>query len=330
MKALSKIKKLLSKWRVEMPTAVRIDICSICQLNCTGCFMRKGDYLNVGAGRIKYDDFVSFINRHPFIKTIEVSAFGEFTLHPDIIRMMEFAHSKGVRLTANQGTNFNTIALDIAEAMVKYEFEGLTISLDGASQETYSKYRVGGNFDQVILNIRLVNAIKKKYGSEYPHMDWKYVILPTNDSEAEIKKAKEMASALGMKKVLFVKDFNNYVPKDLEMIKRETGLDYVSGRSSQSDMSRRFLPCVQLFKSPQINWDGRLLGCCCNPKLGDFGFNVFKIGLKKGLSSKIVRATKNMLMGGKPCEESPCYRCYTYKNMCARNHFLSQDELDDA
>ncbi len=43
----------------------------------------------------------------------------------------------------------------------------LTVSIDGASQETYQIYRVRGKFDEVIGHIRKINEYKKKYNSEF-------------------------------------------------------------------------------------------------------------------------------------------------------------------
>ena len=48
----------------------------------------------------------------------------------------------------------------------------IRLSIDGASQETYSRYRVNGNFDRVIENIKRLQAYKQKVGSEYPDLTW--------------------------------------------------------------------------------------------------------------------------------------------------------------
>lgn len=37
--------------------------------------------------------------------------------------------------------------------------------------------------------------------------------------------------------------------------------------------------------NPQINWDGKLLGCCLN-FWGDFGGNAFEQGLERILTSE--------------------------------------------
>ena len=74
-----------------------------------------------------------------------------------------------------------------------------------------------------------------------------------------------------------------------------------------------FATCHQLWISPQINWDGKLLGCCINQK-DDFG-NVFELGLKECLRGKKYVYAKKMLLGKVgPRKDIPCYDCKYYKN----------------
>ena len=53
--------------------------------------------------------------------------------------------------------------------------EFLSCSIDGASPETYRVYRVRGDFDAVIANIRTINAHKRAYGTELPRLLWQFV-----------------------------------------------------------------------------------------------------------------------------------------------------------
>ena len=63
---------------------------------------------------------------------------------------MEYAHKKWVALEASMGVNFNTVSEEQMHALVDYEFRFISPSIDGASQDSYSKYRIGGDFDRVI------------------------------------------------------------------------------------------------------------------------------------------------------------------------------------
>jgi hypothetical protein len=73
-------------------------------------------------------------------------------------------------------------------------------------------------------------------------------------------------------------------------------------------------PCAQLWDSPQINWDGKLLGCCVN-KYGDFG-NVFEQGLREAVRTERYTYAKQMVVGRKPGRpDIPCFHCKVYQRI---------------
>jgi len=102
-----------------------------------------------------------------------------------------------VRIWAAKGVNLNHVKPDVLEAVVKYGVRQLRVSLDGASQETYSVYRVRGNFERVIENVRTINAFKAQYGTEYPELLWQFIVFGHN--EHELPQARALAAELNMK-----------------------------------------------------------------------------------------------------------------------------------
>jgi len=292
----------------KLPRRVKIDASSLCQLHCGSCAMRIYNYGDRGKGYLKFDDFARFLKMNSYVREIELSNHGEIFLNPDLPKIIEYAHSKKVKLTAWNGVNFNTVSDKVLETLVKCKFYGVNIAIDGASQEVYSQYRGNGNFDKVINNIKKLNEYKEKYNSPLPLLNWQYIILECSEIESEIKKAKEMAKELNCR-IFFIKDHAGFIPKNAKMIERETNLCYENKNNVLSRYTERNVPCVDLWKFPQINYDGRLFGCS-NNTTKDFGVNVFEIGLRKSLNSKIVKHSKKMLTGKKICEESPCDGCY--------------------
>ncbi|MDR0230713.1 MAG: radical SAM protein [Dysgonamonadaceae bacterium] len=311
----------------KLPTRVRIDASSLCQLNCRGCFMRKLNYGNRGKGYLKFDDFAKFTKKNAFVKEIELSNQGEIFLNPDLLEIIKYSHSKKINLSAYNGVNFNTVSDEVLEALVKYQFHGITVAIDGASQEIYSWYRRNGDFNKVIDNVKKLNEYKEKYNSSHPLVYWQYVVLESNQTESEIREAKKMAKELNCE-ISFIKDLEGFIPDDIEMIERETKLCYENKELRQSLSDKRVLACIQLWKVPQINYDGRLFGCCFNLDK-DFGLNIFELGLEKSLNSKIIKNTKKMLTGGKICEESPCKDCWLYKKIANENNFITKKEIKE-
>lgn len=314
---------------VYLPSKVRLESCTLCQLKCKCCYMRN-DVNTVGIGYLRFADFMRFVDRHPYVKEIEISNSGEIFLNKDLPAIMEYAFHKRVALTAWSGANFNNVSDEALDALVRFRFKGLTLSIDGATQAAYEKYRVGGCLDRVFENVRKLNELKRKYNSPYPKLSWQFIIFGHN--EREIPLVKKMAPELGFSNVFFKLNYDgNFSPvEDVEFVKRETGLKYVSraeyleheGKSYSRSM------CMALWKAPAINWDGRLLGCC-NMYKDDFGVNVFECGLEKALDSRRFREAQKMLLNFGPETDNPCVNCQRYKIMKETKSYLTLEEIEE-
>lgn len=313
---------------VYLPSKVRLESCTLCQLKCKCCYMRN-DVNTVGIGYLRFADFMRFVDRHPYVKEIEISNSGEIFLNKDLPAIMEYAFHKRVALTAWSGANFNNVSDEALDALVRFRFKGLTLLIDGATQAAYEKYRVGGCLDRVFENVKKLNELKRKYNSPYPRLSWQFIIFGHN--EEEIPLVKKMAPELGFSNVFFKLNYDgNFSPvEDVEFVKRETGLKYVSraeyleheGKSYSRSM------CMALWKAPAINWDGRLLGCC-NMYKDDFGVNVFECGLEKALGSRRFREAQKMLLNFGPETDNPCVNCQRYKIMKETKSYLTLEEIE--
>jgi len=299
---------------------VRIDASSVCQLKCPLCPTGLGvnEKNVIGKGYLKFGDFKKFVDDNPQINQIELSNWGEIFLNPDLNKIIKYSYNHNITLTAGNGVNLNNVNQELLEDIVKYKFKFILVSLDGANNETYKIYRKGGNFDKVVENIRKINYYKKRYNSEYPILRWQFIIFGHNEHELPV--AKKMAKELNMEFVTKSNWDDSYSKiKNKDLIKKEIG---DIGISREKDIESGYYkpPCIQFYNSPQINWDGKLLGCCRNLSI-DFE-NVFKNGFEKCIENEKYQYTKNMLLGQvKPRDGVPCTHCNIYKNNYSKNDF---------
>ena len=190
----------------------------------------------------------------------------------------------------------------------------VTCAIDGASQETYKRYRVRGNYDRVIDNIRRVNHFKRTLGSELPHLSWQFIAIGHN--QHEIPLARALAEELGMR-LFYVKlswdtDFSPLVDEDAVRAATEFGVASRTEYLEKHGSDYLGTMCMQLWKHPQINWDGKVLGCCRN-FWGDFGGNAFRDGLIESLNHEKMLYAREMLEGKKPARpDIPCTTCELY------------------
>lgn len=287
--------------------------------------MRRDNYANMGKGYLKFDDFKNLVENNPCIQSIELSMSGEIFLNPELIDIIKFANKNNIKLTAYNGVNFNNISDKMIESLVKYNFKGLTVSIDGASNETYSQYRRKGNFDKVIGNIKKLNKYKTLYKSKYPNLRWQFILMNHNDHE--ILKAKEMSKELKIEKIYFLLPWDGeYIPKNVDFVEKETDLifqksTYEKYKAKHKNPNKHLL-CYQLWKQPQFNWDGRFLGCCCGTYI-DLGINIFTQGYEKSLKSPKLKYMKKVLQGKcEPDNSIPCIHCNTYKLMKESGDFI--------
>ena len=299
-------------------TRVRVDASSVCQLRCLACSTAQDKIKKsvVGRGVLKVADFEKLLDENPSIRQVELSNWGEIFLNPEIKEIMRVAHERNVYLKAANGVNFNKVKDDVLESLVRYRFRYISVSIDGISQDTYARYRVGGNFDRVIKNVRKLNEYKKRHGSAFPQLAWQFIIFGHN--EHELPRAREMARELGMK---FSPKLNHtpsvFPVKNSQFVNLESGFGSVNRDEYRRKNKREYsFPCGQLWDNVQINWDGKLLGCCVN-KWGDFG-NVFEDGLEPTLQGERYVYAKQMILGlAPPRDDIPCTRCRKYQQMNA-------------
>jgi len=311
----------LNQWVVEMlenpsvliaPESVRLDICTRCQLNCVYCYMRHDKRETTGTGHVTPLQFEAFLERNPYVRHVEISNSGEPFLHPQMHKIIEIAYKHNVHLTCYNGANFNHVTNKTLEALVDYKFVHINVALDGARQETYSIYRRKGNFNKVVANIKKLNEIKKRKNSDYPKLYWQFIVMSHNYDDVPL--AEKMAKELGMT-ISFRDTWDPNEKRRLEKMLSERRAKHGEEQDPSSkiieDRKNTFnFWCRELLLHPQINWDGRLLGCC-QVYRSDWGVNVFDVGLTEALNSEVYRKTLLALLKAEPLpySQTPCAAC---------------------
>jgi len=225
------------------PSSICIDASTHCNLNCVCCPTGKGSN-GLSKGFLKYNDFKNFVDKYGrFLERIQLSNYGEIFLNPEIFKIIQHAENQGIKTYAD--TNLNYFNDAMAENLVQAKMTGLTISIDGTTNESYSKYRKNGHLDKVLLNIERINKFKNVYNLVKPELTWQFVLFGHN--EHEVDHAREMAEELKMH--FIVK--SNWDPEFSP-----------TSASGPTDNDLHDNLCNQLWHMPVINFNGNMLGCC--------------------------------------------------------------------
>lgn len=187
------------------PYKAMIETTNYCNLSCPYC-PNGMNTLHREKRHMDREDFCKVIDQlAPYLYIAFPGLHGEPFLAPGLIDMIEYLHKK--RISCQVFTNLNVkLKEEEVQRLIDSEVMILRISIDGASQETYQKYRVGGDFGIVMENVRLINVVKKRNKSIYPILIWQFLVF--NFNENDILPAYHMAKGLNMR--FFLRSPNCY------------------------------------------------------------------------------------------------------------------------
>ncbi|MBZ0264967.1 SPASM domain-containing protein [bacterium] len=194
---------------------------------------------------------------------------GEPLLNPELAKIVNYAASQNCWVTLS--SNVELLAdRHKADSLVQSGLYELILSLDGASKETYSQYRVGGDFERVWIGIQNVVQSRKLNRSKYPIITWQYLLF--KHTLAEVEKAKRLAKEWGVDKIVFktaqLEDLSKsegqrWLPDQSELRRYDLKKDRWQLRRSSNYF------CKRIFSSAVIQWDGTVVPCCFD-KTGEF------------------------------------------------------------
>lgn len=256
--ALAKTQKYLKRDRVVgLPYRYTIDPLNVCNLRCPLCPTGLGT-LGRKSGKMSLEKFQQIIDQiEPYAYLAELYNWGEPYLHPQIFDMISYASRR--RISVRMSSNMNHFSAEMARKTVESGLDALTVSVDGATQETYEKYRRKGNLDTVLGNIRLLVDEKRRQGSRKPFIVFRMLINKYN--EHQIEEMRKIAEDLGVDAfntgTTFVDTTNPaQVQEWLPTVEELSTYDY------SAEKLENVWHCSDLWESVTINWDGGLAPCC--------------------------------------------------------------------
>jgi hypothetical protein len=134
----------------------------------------------------------------PSLVRIDFFNYGEAFLHKRAIEMCEYIKSRYPHVYLYTSTN--GLAFDEAKArrLARSGIDEVTFSIDGATAESYAKYRQRGRFDLAMANLGAMADEKRAAGRDVPFLNWRYILFKWNDSDEEMALARRLAADIGV------------------------------------------------------------------------------------------------------------------------------------
>jgi hypothetical protein len=178
-----------------------IECTAACNISCTQacCAPETGITRTRQAGMLDYDLFTRVVDEAgPSVGRIDFFNYGEAFLHKRALDMVEYIKSRHPHVYLYTSTNGLALTEEGARRLARSGIDEVTFSIDGATADSYVKYRQRGDFAKAIRNLAALCDEKKRNGLDVPFVNWRYILFSHNDSDAEMALARTMAADIGV------------------------------------------------------------------------------------------------------------------------------------
>ena len=253
-----------------MPFFLSVEVTNYCNLHCPECPV--GIRKMPKQEKASFDFFIykKLINElKPKLQHVILYFQGEPLLNDQFIKLIEYAHLSNIYTSTS--TNGQFLTNDYARLIVLSGLDKLIVSVDGATQETYSTYRIGGSLEKTLDGIKHINYWKKELNSTTPLVEMQFLVLKTN--EHQLGAMKQLATNLEVDRLAFktaqIYDFEN---GNALMTSNTKYSRYKKGNDGKFRLkSNQPNRCWRLWSGAVVNVHGEVLSCCFD-KASEYSF----------------------------------------------------------
>jgi MoaA/NifB/PqqE/SkfB family radical SAM enzyme len=243
------------------PFMLMVEPTNFCNLKCPLCPSGNGE-MTRPRGNMDLAAFKSLVDQgagHVFMMMLWNQ--GEPYINKRFNEMVRYAHDN--RIFTFTSTNGHFVRSDeAAREIVNSGLDEIVFSVDGVDQETYAKYRVGGQLERVFDGIRRLLRARTAAGACTPLVNLQFIVMRQN--EGQVEAAEALARELGVDKFLIKtaqvytqEEAGDFLPVESEFQRYEA--------ASNGQLRVKGQPvsgCKVLWYSAMVNWDGRVAPCC--------------------------------------------------------------------
>ncbi len=243
-----------------LPYTLSAEPATACNLSCPECPVGNGS-LSRPKGTMSFELFREIIDQiHRHLLHLILYFQGEPFLAPGLFRMIRYAKERKIYVSTS--TNGHFLDRKNIDEILSSGLDRLIVSLDGAEQESYAKYRRGGDLARVVRGVHELISRRAERGTRRPYVILQSLMLQHNLGERE--KIERLAQELGADRLEFktaqfydLSGDNGMIPPDSRFSR------YVpDGQGGYRLKYRLKNRCHRLWTTSVITWDGRVVPCC--------------------------------------------------------------------
>jgi len=287
-----------------LPHTFFLETVMACNLRCPECAIgggiteRRNSIMNMS-------DFSLISNKiKPYAKYVLLHMWGEPLLNKYIFEMI---HEVASYARVNISTNALLLNEEKALELLRSGVSDLIVSIDGVSQEVYSKYRVGGSVAQALNNLKLLSRLNSKYSLK---VDIQPQMIVFDHNYHEITAFESICMELGL--VPFFKD--PYIRNKNSEFRASSDIKFQRKTyENNEELIRAISGCNDPRYVFTISVNGDVV-LCCHDYDSEIRFgNILdsRSTVENIWNSDYCQAIRKGIIGGKPC--SFCLtKCMSY------------------
>lgn len=304
-------KRLTPRLKTYPPQLV-IDITNICNLACPLCPTGIG-LVNRRKGIMDVEFFAKLLD---FVKTkslaVHLYNWGEPLLVKSFVEYCRIAKSRGFVVSTS-----SNLSLRLSPAMVtdiiRSGLDRLIVSFDGLSEKNYLKYRIKGNYELVMQNLKLLIDSRKSLRTAYPLIVLQLVRHRGNDEDGRL--LGRFARKIGADSFQVVDALLPFgAGDDRREIDRWVTSDRLHPKADKFDIREYELgkPCAHLWRYPVINHDGAIAPCCYVFDARDDFATISNRDFISAWNSPKYIVARNLFAEKHDSSPLPCHSCTLY------------------
>ena len=235
-----------SKESINFPSYVMFDVTNKCNAKCRHCPQAVGFGGMDNWQFLSIDIFKSVIDQciGKEVDFFRITGDGEPLLHPEIWNMLKYPSLVGVG-PVGLTTNGSALTPKNIEKLLAANIFMVDVSLDGASQETFEKIRVGLSYKKTVENVRRLIKRRNETGSAMK------IAVSFVEQEPNVHETEDFLSMWEgqVDEVIIRKMISNVGKNVIEL----------SDNAEKHNIDR--YPCPHVFRRIVVNYDGRFKVC---------------------------------------------------------------------
>jgi MoaA/NifB/PqqE/SkfB family radical SAM enzyme len=176
---------------IPLPIEWMLEVTNRCDLACPMCLRDKARFVQRDMDPHFAKHLLDDARSRP--SAIWPYGFGEPLLYPALPEIIGYAKEKQILVSLS--TNGTHLSEDVGHKLLDSRLDYLIVAFDGATPETYAKYRKGARFHQVKANVERFIASKLARGSSL-HLTLQMILM--KDTAQEIARFKRLWNVPGV------------------------------------------------------------------------------------------------------------------------------------